>query len=334
MKSEMKTIFAAESAPLCVAVLVLADANALALAASVDPMRAANRRAGRTVYRWRYYSAAGGPVPLTAGFEIATEPLTVRTEADALMIVASFRLAEQATPPLIRLLRQQASRLRAMIGVDGGSWILALAGLLDGQAATVHWEDLEIFADRFAAIDVRRDRYVISGRFVTTGGAAPSLDMMLELIRARQGAELALRVAGALLYEPVHSAAAPQHAVSAAGLARTAPALGRAIAMMEARLEDPPPIAAIASAVGLSQRRLEMLFADRLGLSPGRFFLDLRLDEARRMVTDSGLAHGEIALRCGFSSQVAFARAFRTRFATTATALRRQGRGGLPASKP
>ncbi|MGB5068497.1 MAG: GlxA family transcriptional regulator, partial [Albidovulum sp.] len=100
MKSE-RTIFAAEAAPLVVAVLVLADANALALAASVDPMRAANRRAGRTVYIWRYFSQNGGPVPLTAGFEIATEPLSERSEADALMIVAGFRLAEQATPPLL-----------------------------------------------------------------------------------------------------------------------------------------------------------------------------------------------------------------------------------------
>ena len=50
--------------------------------------------------------------------------------------------------------------------------------------------------------------------------------------------------------------------------------------------------------------------------------LDLRLDEARRMVTDTRLSMQDIALRCGFSSQMAFARAFRARFATTATALR------------
>ncbi|MDH5530741.1 MAG: GlxA family transcriptional regulator [Paracoccaceae bacterium] len=332
MKSE-RSIFSAEDSPLTVAVLVLADTNALALAASVDPMRAANRRAGRTLYAWRYYSARGGPVPLTAGFEIATEPLTDRTEADVLMIVAGFRLAEQATPPLLRLIRRLAPRLRAMIGVDGGSWFLALAGLLDGQAATVHWEDFETFTDRFPAIDVRRDRYVVSGRYVTTGGAAPSLDMMLELIRARQGTELALRVAGALLYEPVHAAAVPQRAVSAARLARNSPALGRAIALMEAAIEDPLPIAAVAREIGLSQRRLEMLFAERLGLSPGRFYLDLRLDEARRMVVDTSLSLRDIALRCGFSSQVAFARAFRARFAATATSVRKGARARPPVSR-
>ncbi len=321
MKSE-RTVFAPEPGALSVGILVMADTNALSLAASVDPMRAANRRAGRTLFNWRYYSAAGGPVPITAGFDIATDPLGDRPEVDMLMIVAGFRLAEQATSPLLARLRRLAPRLRAMVGIDGGSWFLAYAGLLDGRAATVHWEDLETFADRFPRVDVRRDRYVISGPMVTTGGAAPSLDMMLDLIRARHGAELALRVAGAFLYEPVHAATVPQQAVSATRLARTEPALGRAIALMEAGIEDPPAIAEIAHRIGLSQRRLEMLFADRLGTSPGRFFLDLRLDEARRMVTDTVLPVHEIALRTGFSGQVTFARAFRARFATTASALR------------
>ncbi len=239
------------------------------------------------------------------------------------MIVAGFRLMEQATPALLARLRRLAPRLRAMVGIDGGSWFLALAGLLDGRAATVHWEDLETFGDRFPRIDVRRDRYVVSGPMVTTGGAAPCLDMMLDLIRARHGAELALRVAGAFLYEPVHGPAVPQQAVPAARLARADPALGAAIAIMERAIEDPPAVAEIARRVELSPRRLEMLFADHLGTSPGRFFRDLRLDEARRMVTDTRLPLQEIALRTGFAGQAAFARAFRARFARTASAVRR-----------
>ncbi|MGC1430025.1 MAG: GlxA family transcriptional regulator [Albidovulum sp.] len=326
MKPE-KPIFAADPSPLSVAILVMADTNALSLAASVDPMRAANRRAGRTLFTWRYYSAAGGPVPLTAGFEIATEALAERIDADVLMIVAGFRLAEQATQPLLARLRRLAPRLRAMMGIDGGSWFLALAGLLNGRAATVHWEDLESFADRFADIEVRRDRYVISGPMITTGGAAPCLDMMLDLIRTRHGAELALRVAGAFVYEPMHAATVPQQVVSSARLARGDPALGRAIALMEGGIEDPAPIAAIARKVGLSQRRLEMLFAERLGISPGRFFLDLRLDEARRMISDTALPLADVALRTGFSGQAGFARAFRARFGTTGSALRRAERG-------
>lgn len=322
MKNE-KPLFAADAAPLTVAILVMAETNLFSLAAAVDPMRAANRRAGRELFVWRYVSAEGGPVPLTAGFTIPTEALTDRTEADLLMLLAGFRLMEQATPALLARLRRLAPRLRGMAGIDGGSWFLALAGLLDGQAATVHWEDLESFATRFPAIETRADRYVISGRYITTGGAAPCLDMMLDLIGARWGMDLALRVAGAFVYAPYQTGAQPQQSVPAARIARADPALGAAIALMEQGLEDPPSVAAIAARIGLSQRRLEMLFADRLGTSPGRFFLDLRLDEARRLVTDTRLPLQEVALRAGFSGQVTFARAFRARFGAAASALRR-----------
>ena len=322
MKSEI-SLFARDPRPLSFGILVMADSNAFSLAACVDPMRAANRRAGRTLFSWSFLSDTGGPVALTAGFDVATTVLSDRADYDVLMIVAGFRLEEQATADLLARLRRLAPQLRAMGGVDGGSFFLARAGLLDGHRATTHWEDLEAFASRFPAIEVRRDRYVVSGAMMTTGGAAACLDMMLELIGARHGAELALRVAGAFLYEPLHAATVPQQAVSAAQIARGDPALGRAIAFMEERLEQPPAIATIARNLGLSQRRLEMLFSERLNTSPGRFFLDLRLDEARRMVTDTRLPVQEIALRCGFSSQMAFARAFRNRFGGTATALRR-----------
>lgn len=318
-------LFAPDPAPLSAAVLVMAESNALALASLVDPMRAANRRAGRTLYRWRYYSEAGGDVPVTAGFAIPTDALPDRADFDVLMIVAGFRLAEQATPALMARLRRLAPQVRAVVSVDGGPWFPALAGLLDGQRATVHWEDLETFATRFPRIGVVRDRYVISGKMITTGGAGPCLDMMIEMIRARQGPELALRVASAFVYEPLQTATTPQQAISAAHMGRADPALGRAVAIMEGNIETPPPMAEIARRTGLSTRGLEMLFSRRLGVSPGRFFLDLRLDEARRMVTDTDLALQEIALRTGFSSQMTFARAFRARFGSTASALRAGG---------
>lgn len=127
-------LFAPDPAPLSAAVLVMAESNALALASLVDPMRAANRRAGRTLYRWRYYSEAGGDVPVTAGFAIPTDALPDRADFDVLMIVAGFRLAEQATPALMARLRRLAPQVRAVVSVDGGPGFSALAGLLGRPA--------------------------------------------------------------------------------------------------------------------------------------------------------------------------------------------------------
>lgn len=316
-------LFAPSPDPLALTLLVLPETSLMTLAATVDPMRAANRVAGREVYRWEIVSLDGMAPATSCGLAVPVDgALVPARRRDMLVVLAAFNVLAHATKPVLRAVRTGARHAGMVGGLEAGAWVLGLAGLLDGRAATTHWEDLELFTSRFPAIEVRRDRYVISGRMMTTGGAAPCLDMMLDLIRARHGAELALRVAGAFLYEPLHAPTVPQQALSAGRIGRGDPALGRAIAMMEAAIEQPPSVAEIAAELGLSQRRLEMLFAEKLGTSPGRFFLDLRLDEARRMVTDTRLSMQEIALRTGFSSQMAFARAFRSRFGATASASR------------
>jgi transcriptional regulator GlxA family with amidase domain len=92
---------------------------------------------------------------------------------------------------------------------------------------------------------------------------------------------------------------------------------------MEARLDAPEPAARIARALGLSPRRLEGLFRENLATTPARHALDLRLQAARRMLTDTRHPVGEVALRTGFSSPTAFARAFRRRFGTSPAQARR-----------
>jgi transcriptional regulator GlxA family with amidase domain len=97
---------------------------------------------------------------------------------------------------------------------------------------------------------------------------------------------------------------------------------------MESAIDRPPPITDIAARSGLSVRRLEGLFRAAFGLTPGAFFLDLRLQAARRLLTDTQHPVASVALRCGFSSPATFSRAFTKRFALSPTAFRR-GQAGF-----
>lgn len=308
--------------PFRIGLVALPDCNLLSLAAALDPFRAANRRAGLALYDWRVMSPSGGLLRLTTGVEIDTEALPLHPDIDLAVLVAGFRLDAHATPSLRAWLRQLRSRRIPFCGVDGGPWILARAGLLDGHRATTHWEDLEAFATAFPDVEPVPDRYVIDGPALTTGGAAPCLDLMLHLIRAHHGAGLAGQVANALLYDPVDRPS-PQRLVPQARLAGVAPAVARAVAIMEATLEEPPSVAEIARRVGFSPRRLEMLFRQHLDTGPGAFFLRLRLSEARRLALDTGLSVQDIAVRTGFASPAALARAFRKAFGQSVTGLRK-----------
>ncbi|MFV2035116.1 MAG: helix-turn-helix domain-containing protein, partial [Halocynthiibacter sp.] len=108
------------------------------------------------------------------------------------------------------------------------------------------------------------------------------------------------------------------------GLKVEAPAVSATVRRMEAELEDPPAIARIAADLGLSSRTLEKAFSRALGVTPGRFFRDLRLQEARRLVLDSGMSLQEIAVRTGFAAQATFSRAFAAKFGLSASELRRR----------
>jgi transcriptional regulator GlxA family with amidase domain len=314
-------IFSPATAPLTIALFVLPQASILEVASALDPLRNANRHLGYDAYRWRVVTPDGQPVPLTCGIELPSAgDLAHATGADALMVIAGYRLDLVATRPLIRDLRRIAPRFQLVGGIDAAPWVMARAGLLDGYRATVHWEDLEDLATAHPEIEVVPDRYVIDRNRATIGGAAAATDFMLHLIRARHGAALARQVAASFL-ATVRKGSEPQIAPEGQDPALD-PRVARAVAMMEATLDTPAPVSHIAATVDLSPRRLETLFRENLGLTPGAYALSLRLSAARRMLTDTRHPLSEIALRTGFSSPATLSRAFKARYGSAPGALR------------
>jgi transcriptional regulator GlxA family with amidase domain len=162
---------------------------------------------------------------------------------------------------------------------------------------------------------------VDNGARLTSGGAAPAIDMMLHLIAQRHGVALADRIAGILIYDASATPTRPQNRQSPR--ARHSAITARAQALMEAALDEPVPVEALARHLGLGVRALQQQFRARLGTTPQAHYLDLRLGEADRLVTQTGRSLLDVALATGFTSQASFARAYRRRFGTSARDRRR-----------
>ena len=306
-----------------VSVLLLPESSIMSLASVLDPMRAANRVAPEPVFRWTLLSPDGGPVELTCGIPIAVDGRFSETASgDVLIVIAGFHQERHADRQFITRLKKASTRFALVAGVESGCWLLARSGLLDGRAATAHWEELEDFATAFPALGVRSDRFVTDGRLWTSGGASPTFDMMLHLIRERFGSAVALDVASVFVYDETHAATDAQPLVSLGRLSHDRPELAGAIRLMERTIDRPLTIAALARRLGISTRKLEMLFAEALSIPPGRYYLRLRLTAAQRMVRDTRLSMQEIALRSGFDSLSAFSRAFRNHFGASPRRLR------------
>ncbi len=325
MPSSPSALFApATGGPCRIDVLVLPEFSLMSLAATVEPLRAANRAAAQTLYCWRLLSSDAAPPASSSGIPVVMhdrfEPDAPR---DALFVVAAFDAQRHAAPALPGL-RRVARRGVPLAGIESGGWALAMAGLLDGYRATTHWEDLDEFARAFPRVEVVSDRYVVDRGRCTAGGAAPALDMVLNMVRAQHGLALALNAASLFIYDQKAAAEDPQPIVSVGRLTTIDPELARAIHAMQAHLEAPLPTAAIARKVGVSARTLQMRFRARLGLSPHEYYLDLRLAAARRMLQQTRNSGAEVAAAYGFGSGSAFARAFRQHYGISPSAARRQ----------
>ncbi|WP_062226596.1 GlxA family transcriptional regulator [Aureimonas frigidaquae] len=318
-------VFAEADGPLDVTLLIFPGFSLLSLAATLDPLRGANRVLARGAYRWRLVTMDGKPATASCGLELAVDGAFDPEDVGALLIVvAAFGADRQSVPPTLRAIRKAARRAQTVIGVEAGAWVLARAGLLDGRRATTHWEDLEEFAAAFAHVEVVPDRFVGDGPCYTTGGATPALDLMLTLIRARHGYSAALDVASLYIYEEMRTGADTQPVVSLGRIRHHEPRVAEAIRIMEASLDTALTMAALARRLGLSARSLEVLFRRTVGASPGAYFLKLRLGAARRLVLDTNLSMAEIAARSGFSSISALSRAFRRAYGEAPSMARRK----------
>lgn len=310
--------------PYPIDIVLFPRATLILLAAVVEPLRAANRIAGQTLYQWRLMSPNGQPVTTTAGIPIPVDGAFENSLSESpLFVVSSYNWQDHNTPQM-RTALARAMRLRPLVvGVESGTWLMAEAGLLDGYKATIHWEDHDSFSNRFPTIEIVTDRYVMDRKRWTSGGALPTMDMVLEMIRQRQGYSIALEVSRSFLYErdPRVRELLPPSSVSFGALDQR---LLQAITIMEHSVSAPLDIEAVAARVHISARHLQNLFHKAFSVSPQTHYLALRLNAARRRVMETTDELAEIGAHCGFGSASAFSRAYRSQFGESASDTRRR----------
>ncbi|MBO6562883.1 MAG: helix-turn-helix domain-containing protein [Nisaea sp.] len=293
-----------------VAVLLFDRFSNYCLANTVEPMRAANDYLGRPAYRWRLVSLDGTPVTSSSGIRLLPDGrLAEEPGGAALFVLPSYGYRTLGTPACLDALRSAARRYETLIGLDTGSWLLAEAGLLNGYAATIHFDEFERFSERFPEVSARRERWLIDRNRMSAGGATTAFELMQHLIAATHGSVVSLEISGLFMQGEDNIRAM---AAGAAGDRR----VQRALTLMRGNIEAPLTIAEIARAAGCRQRDLETRFQRAFGAVPRTVYRQLRMAEGLRLVREGDLSVAEIALRCGYSDPSAFTRSFRRTYGT------------------
>ncbi len=284
-------------------------------AAAVDAMRIANRISGRDFYRWHTVTVTGDLVSGSNG--IALKPdhsLVTLPQSDILFVCASGFLDLPDKPKILSAIRAQGRRGAGLGGIVLGTILLAEAGQLDGYRCTLHWENRAAFVDRFPNVECTGNVFEIDRKRYTCAGGTTAIDLMLEIIRLDLGAHVSAEVANQIQHERIRTGADRQRIGRERDLSGRSEKLRKVVELMADHLEEPMTAGQLAKTVKLSVRQVERLFLKHLNMTPGRYYMGLRLERARELLRQTNQPILEVALSTGFGSHSYFAQSYRQQF--------------------
>lgn len=295
--------------------LLLPEYAMVSLMSAIEPLRVANRLAGRELYRWQCLSEDGQPV--LASNQMALQPHLSIHQIERplnLFVNSSFHPERYLTPSTLEWLRKISRQGTVMGALDTGCYLLAKAGLLKSRCVTMHWEAMPAFKEQHPSVKLSHELYEIDGNRVTCAGGTAATDMVLHLIQLHSGAELALEVCEQFIKTGIRQKTDKQRISLAQRLNVHNPRLLKVLTLMEQHIDTPLSTGQLADQAFISLRQLERLFRRFLGNSPSHYYLQMRLDRARQLLSESDLCVSEVAAACGFCSASHFSRSYRRQF--------------------
>lgn len=302
--------------PVTIGIFVSKDFPLAPYSMVLESLRLANDTTRRRAFQGLIVSEDGADVASSSG-----QPAWVHHAAadcppcEVVLVCAGERSHMVDNPAVIRWLRESYRSGSQVGAISGGAFVLARAGLLSGRACAIHWASAVALAEAYPDVQVSGEIFVNDGRVVTCAGGISTLDLMLHLIEQYESRALARRVADDLIYPSIRSGHEPARIELRRRTGSTNAILLSTIEMMERHVEDPLTLTQIGENLGTSVRHLERLFARSLGVSPSRYYMQIRLREARELLVQTGVPLAEVALRCGFHNPSHFAKRYREVYA-------------------
>lgn len=302
-----------------IAFYLVPEFTMLAFTSAIEPLRLTNQVVGFGAYKWRLISLDGGNVRASCGVSVSadhslTEERALNfTERRSRMVIVcgGKNIEKHYSRPLGGWLRECRQSGGSVGALCTGAHILAEAGLLQDRRCTIHWEKYPVFAERFATISPSSGIYEVDNGIYTCAGGAASFDMMLHLIEQRFGPAVTTAICHQALIGRVRDKAERQRLPFASSREVVNPALRAAVIQMEENLAEPIPLTALAARLHLSRRQVERLFHRELGCSPARYYLGLRLERAKLLLSQTAMPIIDIAIACGFVSASHFSKCYR-----------------------
>ncbi|MFF9041202.1 GlxA family transcriptional regulator [Streptomyces sp. NPDC014892] len=269
-----------------------------------------------------------GPVETDADFEILVPngPEVLAT-ADTVVVPASYELGPVyedgvLTPELAAALAHVRPGTR-LVSICTGGYVLAAAGFLDGRPATTHWYHAEHFQRLFPKVLVDANvLFVDDGDVLTSAGVAAGIDLCLHLVRRDHGTGVANDVARRTIVPPHRDGGQAQYIQRPLPEPQTA-TTSTARAWALGRLHQPIQLRDMAARESMSVRTFTRRFREEVGVSPGQWLTQQRVERARHLLESTDLTIDQVAHDAGFGTAQSMRQHLQGALGVTPTAYRR-----------
>lgn len=289
----------------------------LDLLQAADNLARAKGQPGFTIER--VATSDSGSVRTSCGLRISElVPLRRATPPDVVLLPGSnvnvpekleAWLASAEVAAVQNWLRDAEPQARLMAAGCVGSFVMAGAGLLEGNRATTTWWLARQFQQRYPNVCLDMHRMVVDAdKFITAGAALAQADLTLHLVERLCGPTVAGLCSSYMLVDERLSQA---HYAIVGHLSRQHPDVLRAEKWIRSNLARPFGIPELAQAVNLTPRTLARRFVEATGSTPYDFIQRLRIERATCLLRTTKLPLQHIAERVGYQDTGVLRRVFK-----------------------
>ncbi len=297
-----------------VAVVIFPGVQTLDVSGPIEVFYVANRISRRAEYRLAVAAVEAGGVRAASGLGLTADAALadIRRPLDTLVVAGGEGSRAAASDArLVAEVRRLAETCRRVASVCTGAYVLAEAGLLDGRRATTHWSWCGDLGQRYPAITVDPDPiYVRDGNVYTSAGVTAGIDLALALVEDDLGRDVALAVARQLVMFLRRPANQSQFSAQLSAQLSERDALRDVQRVAVEHPEADLTVPVLAELAGMSERNFARAFKREVGVTPGRYVEQVRLEAARRLLEDSGEPVAAVASSCGFGTAETMRRSF------------------------
>ena len=233
-------------------------------------------------------------------------------EIDSLLLVSGVKTRNRRDDELSEWLRRTVPKCRRVGAVCISAFLLARAGVLSSQRATVHWKYAHELACRYPQLSVDPNPiWVQAGNIYTSSGFSAGIDLALAWVDEDCGSTIAVEAARELVLFLRRPAGQTQLSVTlAAQAAEMRPIQELQVWIADNLSRGDLSTSALAHRVSMSVRNFSRRFTADVGTTPAKYVLHLRVEGARRLLESSTHDFSQVAKAVGFGSVDSMRRAF------------------------